>query len=297
MSENHPEGNKRPSNSQLMFAAIIVLALIIVAVFVIANSDSQPKENEKVKQDIVVPEQTQAPAVNTAQQEAAAPEPQPEPVEPVAVETREPVMPEPVDMVVEPEAPTLPPLSQSDSEIKSAVAEYLSNQAVELLANDDVIRRTVVFVDNLAQGKIADKHSPVVKPEENFTAIEDDIIITHPNSYERYTPYVAMLDTMSTAQIVRLYEQYKPLFEQAYEEIGYEGSAFNGTLTEAIDELLATPIPESPIPLVKDSVTYKYAYAEWERLSAAQKQFLRMGPENMKKMKTRLEEIKRELNN
>ena len=282
MSENHPEGNKRPSNSQLMFAAIIVLALIIVAVFVIANSDSQPKENEKVKQDIVVPEQTQAPAVNTAQQEATAPEPQPEPVEPVAVE---------------PEAPTLPPLSQSDSEIKSAVAEYLSNQAVELLANDDVIRRTVVFVDNLAQGKIADKHSPVVKPEENFTAIEDDIIITHPNSYERYTPYVAMLDTMSTAQIVRLYEQYKPLFEQAYEEIGYEGSAFNGTLTEAIDELLATPIPESPIPLVKDSVTYKYAYAEWERLSAVQKQFLRMGPENMKKMKTRLEEIKRELNN
>ena len=79
-------------------------------------------------------------------------------------------------------------------------------------------------------GKIADKHSPVVKPEDNFTAIEDDIIITHPNSYERYTPYVAMLDTMSTAQIVRLYEQYKPLFEQAYEEIGYEGSAFNGTL-------------------------------------------------------------------
>ncbi|MCG9758877.1 MULTISPECIES: DUF3014 domain-containing protein [Pseudoalteromonas] len=291
MSENHQEGNKRPSNSQLLFAAVVVLALIIVAVFVLAQKDTPSTENQKVKQDIVVPEQSETPLVNTARETPPEQVVEPEVTLPPQREQIEPEQVEPV----EPEV-TLPPLSQSDTEIKEAVSNYLSNQAVKLLADDDVIRRTVVYVDNLAKGKVAENHSPVVKPQDDFSVIDDDIIITDPNSYERYTPYVAMFDTMSTAQVVRLYHQYKPLFEEAYEEIGYEGDAFNGTLTDAIDELLATPIPDTALPLVKDSVTYKYAYAEWEQLSPAQKQFLRMGPENMKKVKKRLEEIKIALN-
>ncbi|MCF7512711.1 DUF3014 domain-containing protein [Pseudoalteromonas sp. L23] len=291
MSENHQEGNKRPSNSQLLFAAVVVLALIIVAVFVLAQKDTPSTENQKVKQDIVVPEQTETPLVNTARETPPEQVVEPEVTLPPQREQIEPEQVEPV----EPEV-TLPPLSQSDTEIKEAVSNYLSNQAVKLLADDDVIRRTVVYVDNLAKGKVAENHAPVVKPQDSFSVIDDDIIITDPNSYERYTPYVAMFDTMSTAQVVRLYDQYKPLFEEAYEEIGYEGDAFNGTLTDAIDELLATPIPDTALPLVKDSVTYKYAYAEWEQLSPAQKQFLRMGPENMKKVKKRLEEIKIALN-
>ncbi|PHI34669.1 hypothetical protein CBQ28_23600 [Pseudoalteromonas sp. GCY] len=291
MSENHQEGNKRPSNSQLLFAAVVVLALIIVAVFVLAKKDTPSTESQKVKQDIVVPEQTETPLVNTARETPPEQVVEPEVTLPPQREQIEPEQVEPV----EPEV-TLPPLSQSDTEIKEAVSNYLSNQAVKLLADDDVIRRTVVYVDNLAKGKVAENHAPVVKPQDGFSVIDDDIIITDPNSYERYTPYVAMFDTMSTAQVVRLYDQYKPLFEEAYEEIGYEGDAFNGTLTDAIDELLATPIPDTALPLVKDSVTYKYAYAEWEQLSPAQKQFLRMGPENMKKVKKRLEEIKIALN-
>ncbi|GEK10852.1 DUF3014 domain-containing protein [Pseudoalteromonas peptidolytica] len=294
MSENHREGNKKPSNSQLLFAAVVVLALIIVAVFVLAQKDTPPSENQKVKQDIVVPEPAQTSVVNTATE--VEPEVLVEPeAEREIPDTREPETPAPT-AIAEPEALVLPPLSQSDTEIKAAVANFMSNQAVKLLADDDVIRRTVVYVDNLANGKIAEKHSPVVKPQDNFSVIDDDIIITDPNSYERYTPYVAMFDTMSTAQVVRLYDQYKPLFEEAYEEIGYEGNEFNGTLADAIDELLATPIPDTALPLIKESVTYKYAYAEWEQLSAAQKQFLRMGPENMKKVKKRLEEIKSALN-
>lgn len=294
MSENHREGNKKPSNSQLLFAAVVVLALIIVAVFVLAQKDTPPSENQKVKQDIVVPEPAQTSVVNTATE--VEPEVLVEPeAEREIPDTREPETPAPT-AIAEPEALVLPPLSQSDTEIKAAVANFMSNQAVKLLADDDVIRRTVVYVDNLANGKIAEKHSPVVKPQDNFSVIDDDIIITDPNSYERYTPYVAMFDTMSTAQVVRLYDQYKPLFEEAYEEIGNEGNEFNGTLADAIDELLATPIPDTALPLIKESVTYKYAYAEWEQLSAAQKQFLRMGPENMKKVKKRLEEIKSALN-
>ncbi|MBQ4837089.1 MULTISPECIES: DUF3014 domain-containing protein [Pseudoalteromonas] len=300
-SSAEPRTNKKPSNSQLLLAAIAVVALIIVAVFVLANKDSKPAENTKFRQDVVVPEETPKTVVNTARQEAeqnksaeVAPSVEPEPVdeEPTVSQVTEP---EPRPQ--EPVEPVLPSLDDSDNSVRDTVANYLSKQAMELLVTEDMVRRSVVFIDNLAQGKVAKKHYPVSKPADNFMVIEDDLIITDPNSFERYTPYVNMLNSMSTAQLVRLYEQYKPLINEAYEEIGYNGGEFDYTLQEALGELLETPIPESNLPLIQESVTYKYAYAEWEQLSDAQKLFLRMGPENMKKAKKRLQAFQRALAN
>lgn len=302
-SSAEPRTNKKPSNSQLLLAAIAVVALIIVAVFVLANKENKPADNTKFRQDVVVPEETPKTVVNTARQQAEEtkkaeitanvdPEPVPEVIE-------EPVtnVTEPESRPAEPVEPVLPSLDDSDTSVRESVASYLSKQAMELLVTEDMVRRSVVFIDNLAQGKVAKKHYPVSKPADNFMVIEDDLIITDPNSFERYTPYVNMLNSMSTAQLVRLYEQYKPLISEAYEEIGYNGNEFDYTLQEALGELLETPIPESNLPLIQESVTYKYAYAEWEQLSDAQKLFLRMGPENMKKAKKRLQAFQRAIAN
>ncbi|AOT07554.1 DUF3014 domain-containing protein [Pseudoalteromonas luteoviolacea] len=302
-SSAEPRTNKKPSNSQLLLAAIAVVALIIVAVFVLANKESKPADNTKFRQDVVVPEETPKVVVNTARQEVeqtkkadimATSEPTP-----VDEGIAEPVVTvnEPEPKPVEPVEPVLPSLDDSDISVRDSVASYLSKQAMELLVTEDMVRRSVVFIDNLAQGKVAKKHYPVSKPTDNFMVIEDDLIITDPNSFERYTPYVNMLNAMSTAQLVRLYEQYKPLISEAYEEIGYNGNEFDYTLQEALGELLETPIPESNLPLIQESVTYKYAYAEWEQLSDAQKLFLRMGPENMKKAKKRLQAFQRAIAN
>lgn len=289
--------SSKPSNTQLLFAAVVVMALVVVAVFVLSNKSEQPSENEKFKQDVVVPASDPVKPVNTAQSQ---PEPEPvieaptQPVEPepvVAAEPEEPVV------QVQPPKPQLPSLDESDQEIKQNLQEYLTEQSLGLFVTDDMIRRTVVFVDNLAQGKMARKHAPVSAPVDKFMALESDIIITDPNSYERYTPYVDMISQMSNAQIVRLYKKFQPLMFEAYEEIGYEGDEFNYTLNQAINEILETPVPETSLPLIKDSVTYSYAYPEWEKLSAAQKQFLRMGPANMKRIKTKLAAVQKSLAN
>ncbi|MCF2859451.1 DUF3014 domain-containing protein [Pseudoalteromonas sp. SMS1] len=303
-SSAEPRTNKKPSNSHLLLAAIAVVALIIVAVFVLANKESKPAdtENTKFRQDVVVPEEAPKTVVNTARTEAK-PQQASREVETPIEETTTPVAQEPViteqpeARPVEPVETVLPTLDDSDANVRESVANYLSKQAMELLVTEDMVRRSVVFIDNLAQGKIAKKHYPVSKPADNFMVIEDDIIVTDPNSFERYTPYVNMLNSMSTAQLVRLYEQYKPLINEAYEEIGYNGNEFDYTLQEALGELLETPIPDSNLPLIQESVTYKYAYAEWEQLSDAQKLFLRMGPENMKKAKKRLQAFQRALAN
>ncbi|MDN3377966.1 MULTISPECIES: DUF3014 domain-containing protein [unclassified Pseudoalteromonas] len=279
-----PDVEKRPPNNNLLFALVILIVIACAAAFVLLSSDEEPQ-----------PVVEQAP-VEQPIQEYKAPEPKETEPEPEVLPEPE-VVERPPSRDAEPalEVKSLPNLNESDEVVVANIDEYLSDQVMGLLVTDDVIRRGVVFIDNLAKGKVAAKHAPVERPEESFSVIEGEILTIDPNSYERYTPYVKIFTSMSAAQIVRLYEEYKPLINDAYTEIGYQGDAFNQTLEEAIELLLDTPEPKGDMPLLRDSVTYQYAYSEWERLPAAQKQLLRMGLENMKKVKAVLRNVQAEL--
>ncbi|KAA1163826.1 DUF3014 domain-containing protein [Pseudoalteromonas fuliginea] len=278
---------KRPPNNNLLFAVIILIVVACAAAFVLLK----PSDEEVTRTEVEPPVKEQpimelkpeiTPIIDTPS--AVKPE-EPEELE---VPTQRPVEPAPK---VEP----LVTLDESDTVVVAKMDEYLSDSVMSLMVTDDVIRRGVVFIDNIAQGKIAKKHTPVIKPEESFSVTEGDILTIDPNSYERYTPYVKVFTSMSAAQAVRMYEEYKPLINSAYTEIGYGDDEFNQTLTDAIDLLLDTPEPEGDLPLLRNSVTYQYAFSEWEQLPAAQKQLLRMGPENMKKVKAALRNIKTQL--
>jgi len=285
MSEHSSEPTVKSgsSNNNLIFAVVILIIIAGVAAFILLKPEEQPVQ---VVEDIVTEE---VPVV-----EYQNPEPEPETSEPepelVVVETAPERTPEPV-----PEVEPLPTLNESDEVVVARMDELLSDQVMSLMVTDDLIRRGVVYVDNIAKGKVALSHAPVERPKESFKVIEGDILTIDPNSYERYTPYVKLFTSLSAAQVIRMYDEYKPLINEAYAEIGYEGDAFTGTLEEAIDVLLDTPEPKGEMPLVRNSVTYQYAYSEWENLPDAQKQLLRMGPENMKKVKAALRNIKAEL--
>ncbi|MGO2011399.1 MAG: DUF3014 domain-containing protein [Pseudoalteromonas sp.] len=281
-----PEIEKRAPNNNFLFAIVILVVIACAAAFVLLSSDEKEVATEVEQAPVEQPMQT-----------FEEPEPEPEPVEPeTTIEEQNTAMQPPVrDAEPALEVKPLPNLNESDEVVVERMDELLSDQVMSLMITDDVIRRGVVFVDNLADGKIASKHAPVERPEDTFKVIEGDILTIDPNSYERYTPYVKVFTSMSAAQIVRMYDEYKPLINDAYAEIGYDSDAFNQTLEEAIELLLDTPEPKGDMPLIRDSVNYQYAYAEWEQLPAAQKQLLRMGPENIKKVKAVLRNVKAEL--
>ncbi|CCQ09638.1 hypothetical protein PALB_4830 [Pseudoalteromonas luteoviolacea B = ATCC 29581] len=291
-STQQTAGNQRKTS--LLFASAVLVALIVVVAYVIAQQGKNETLPASAPVDVIVPE----PEFKPLQPKVVEPAPiKPDVAKPVTLP--EPEEKQSIPAPVEPQAPIkapLPKLNDSDAPVIEKLQANVSAQAIKLLANDDLIRRSVVFIDNLARGDIAKKHSPVLAPQEKFKALEGDIIIIDPNSYERYTPYVNLLSRFSGAQLVRMYTEFEPLFIEAYQEIGYEGDKFEGTLKTAIQELIDTPVPSSPLPLIKDSVTYKYAATEWEQLSDAQKQFLRMGPENMEKVKVTLKALQKALN-
>jgi Protein of unknown function (DUF3014) len=96
-------------------------------------------------------------------------------------------------------------------------------------------------------------------------------------------------------QVVQLYYRFYPLFQSAFDELGYQDAYFNDHLVAAIDHLLATPDISGPIGVVQPNVMYRYADPALEALSPGQKTLIRMGPANEALLKARLQDLKAQL--
>jgi hypothetical protein len=103
-----------------------------------------------------------------------------------------------------------------------------------------------------------------------------------------------MLERVDAKQLAGIYLRYYPWFQQAYEELGYPKGYFNDRLVAVIDHLLAAPEPSGPILLTQPKVLYQYLDPQLEALSAGQKTLVRMGPDNARRVKARLRELRRD---
>ena len=111
-------------------------------------------------------------------------------------------------------------------------------------------------------------------------------------NYNRYTPFVILSEIVDVRDFVSVYVRYYPLFQQAYEDLGYPDRYFNDRLIEVIDHLLAAPEIKDPIKLVRPKVFYNFADPELESLSAGQKIMVRIGYDNARKVKTGLRDLR-----
>jgi hypothetical protein len=113
-----------------------------------------------------------------------------------------------------------------------------------------------------------------------------------PANYQRYAPYVHLLQSLNTEQFTTAYFHYYPLFQQAYEGLGYPNGYFNDRLVAAIDDALAAPDVRGPVALVRPNVMYQYADPKIESLSSGQRLMVRLGPDNEAAVKAKLLELR-----
>ncbi|MCU4677159.1 DUF3014 domain-containing protein [Catenovulum sp. 2E275] len=229
---------------------------------------------------------------------------EPEPVEePKLPEETQTELTEQAEMpqITEPQKPAkpeLPALNQSDDLVKTDIEQaYQQPQIESLFVDDDLIRKFVVFVDNAAQGSLAQQHSPVNKPKSDFKVIpaDNNEYILDPQSYKRYDAYVSMFTMLNADTLIDYFKKFRPLINQAYAEIGYQDGKFEQSMIEAIDLALATPLVENEIRLVAPSAMYKFADPELESLKPIQKLLIRMGPKNQLKVQAALEKVRKQL--
>ncbi|WP_250885798.1 DUF3014 domain-containing protein [Shewanella jiangmenensis] len=188
----------------------------------------------------------------------------------------------------------VPPLEQSDAFVAGKVTSLNGAQKLgPLLAQQDLVRQFVVFVDNLAVGQLARKQSPVKGPQQKF-AVSDigNKTFLDPAGYGRYDLYANMLAGMSDVQLAALYNQLSPLLEQAFDELGYTDISFADRTQQAIDQLLEAPLVDQPMELHSVSVNFKFDDPALEALPPAQKLMIRMGPDNARKVKAALQKLR-----
>jgi hypothetical protein len=244
-------------------------------------------------------------------EEAPAPAPiVAEPMEPPQP-VEEPVVPEdtlapPPEAAVE-ETP-LPPLAESDPLATETLSGLVGEEPVrQLVVNEQVVSRLVATLDALSGRQVPGSIKAVEGPGGEFQATANDdpesVIVNamgdpipqfvmDPVNYQRYTPYVEMLEAADAAQIIAAYRNNRPLFEEAYRQLGYPDGDFDQRLRSLLDELLAAPEVTGPVRLIKPEAYYLFVDKDLESLSAGQKILIRMGPDNAARVKARLAQIR-----
>ena len=261
--------------------AVLLLGVLVLIGYFLMDDDEVPRVR------VTAPPETSTPSVpadTKGTAEAEAPE-----LAPPAQSS---------DSVEDDAMFVLPLVDDSDALIRDGVLDMTRNEDINAwLGVDNLLRKTVTFVDNVAQGGVAKEPARVMAPIGKFqvTPIDDKTWYLNAESYRRYNLFGDIVESVDAQRAAELYMLVRSLFQNAYEDLGYGDASFDARLFQAIGRLLETPTIDRPIRLVRPGVFYEFEDPRLESLSAAQKQMLRMGPDNTRRLKAKLSDIALEL--
>jgi hypothetical protein len=196
-----------------------------------------------------------------------------------------------------PEELDLPELDASDEFIRRVVAGLSARpELAAWLTPDELVRRFVRVVVDLAGESNPAANISHVRPDEPFQVrTQDGRTYMSEGSFRRYDPLAATVASLDTEGTVQLYRQLLPLMEEAYRELGIPGPGFEELVEMSIANVLTLEPNEEPMELVGEDGIYVYADPELEAQRGLEKAFLRMGPENTRRIQSKVRELRDEL--
>ena len=201
----------------------------------------------------------------------------------------------PVEAPVEEMA--LPSLDESDSLVRDVVSTLTSHPAFAAwVIPDQLVRTFVLVVENVADGNNPAERLTPLRPTQRFRVRgEAPQLGIDPTSYARYNTHAEIVASINPVGAAELYRRLYPLITEAYAELGHPDGGFNDTLQRALRNLLETPVLERDVALVPRATFFEYVDDELEDLHPVQKQFLGMGPRNVRAVQASLLDIAREI--
>ncbi len=190
-------------------------------------------------------------------------------------------------------AQPLPPLDESDPAVARALGALVGSRSFAALFRPQrIIFRIVATVDSLPRAQVPVAALPVHPADGLFeTRAGPDGPVVAPENASRYQPYVAALEAVNARALVDLYVRFYPLFQRAYEQLGYPHAYFNDRLIEALDDMIDAPVVDGPVRLVQPKVLYQFADPQLESQSAGRKLMIRLGPANAARVRAKLRQI------
>jgi hypothetical protein len=274
------QGSSQKSSTTMVIIVVVVLVAVAVAFFLLR--DKKPLEPATQVTPIAVTPQADVPE-------------EPQVIQPATVyESPQPVV------QVEP----LPNLNESDASVLKALKELRGESLLALVVPQEVIRKFVMAVNGVSEGKVVNEYRPIVSPQppfqvEKFTVMVDGAMVEQErianSNYARYETYVTTLALIDMDTAVAIYKRFYPLFEEAFKELGLKKSNFHSIMIAALDNILAAPDVQGDILLVRPKVFYQFADPALEKMPQTHKLMLRMGPENARSVKASLRQLRAKL--
>jgi hypothetical protein len=191
----------------------------------------------------------------------------------------------------------MPPVAESDGFVRDLLSSLSTHpELARWLEAPGLVRTFAASVLNVAEGRSPAVLVPFLAPKQKFILMDKGgRLVADPKSFAAYDALTEGVASLDTAGVARAYRTALPLLSAAYRELGYPDGNFDALLERALGQLLKAPIPEGEPTLVKGPMGFRYADPALEGLSFAQKQLLRTGPANAKRLQQKLRELYREL--
>ena len=268
--------------------AVFIVLGIAVALYFWLKSDEPQVETPAVS-ELQLPEQVGPPKIQYPVPVAPV---EPAPVEMPVIETFEQID----------EDEQLDEVPQEPAKPEATLEEQFTflfdwREYGQLFLMEGLVNHFVVTIDNMTGPKLPQKFAFTQPPPGKFLVqkeTEDDQYLD-PKNHERYTKFIQFAMAADVNRVVAFYVKHYPVFQNAYEELGYPDRYFNDRFVEVIDHVLATPDVQGPFKLEQPKVYYTFSDPKLEALSAGQKILIRIGPDNAAKVKTKLLELRRAL--
>ena len=244
--------------------ALIVAGLIVVAVSFLPDDEppAAPAEPSAV------------PDIEAPVTPAPTPEPEPPSVTPPSIEPT-------VAIEIR-----LPDLHDSDGFVRERLTAYAV--PARWLEQDDLVQFFVTLTEGARVGDYPRRYLDFLSPKGRFPVkrIDDQTFLLDRAGYRRFDALVAGLEAVPPDAFVATVSLLEPLLRQAYLGLGEGEVDPLARLAEAARLVAATPVIDGDIELIQPRVMYEYRDPDLEALSPLVKQLLRMGPDNVRRIRT-----------
>jgi hypothetical protein len=188
----------------------------------------------------------------------------------------------------------LPALDASDPLVRQVAAGLSAHpELARWLARSGLVRTLTAVVVNVADGETPRPHLEFLAPKQRFRASRRParLVVPDPAGFAGYDLFGDVVASVDAQAAVAAYRTLAPLFEAAYVELGHPEGGFPAAVDKAVRALLGVPVLPDDVELVPHATGFRYADPKLEALTPAQKQFLRIGPRNVRLVQAKLREV------
>jgi hypothetical protein len=180
---------------------------------------------------------------------------------------------------------SLPSLDGSDTLLRELVSVLSRHPHIaRFLATDEIVRNTVLAVGQIGGGRTPAVPLKSWRPDSRLGIVGTSSGRLDARTYARWDSATNSLTSIEPRDAAQLYVNVKPLFDEAYRELGHPNGNFDESIVLAIETLRATPAVAADPELVRRPGYYEHADPTLRALPPVQKQFILIGADNRAKI-------------